>query len=425
MSLTEVYQNYLKSVELFLNIDLSKYKEFSEEQQLNNLYKFYNCLEDSELFLLFSSCKIKVFSSKNDNTRELSESLFDSELLLKNLFNNQKDDVKLRMWYATLNLYLHLEKNKENREGRVELLEEKLSTITVNEKKNIKTSLLKSDVNETTNNMLDDIVGSFQDIVSDNKNPFENIMGITQKISQKYFKDIENGNIEIDKLLGDITGQLGNKEEMGQVTKMMEQLNGGEGSLPNLTGMLETISSGGLGQMMGNLTGNTKKEPVAPTIIDETFSTANVEQGEEKEEKRGPNIANMAKGLGNMGDMMKGLGGMGDMMKNLTGMMSGDDEQSEMDLGKLQESMSSMMGGLTSMMGNSNPELKETMDKMMSGLSDPENMDISNLQNMMSNMGLDMSQLTKSMEDMVNGQNDDLNVHTNDDVHTNDEPSNE
>jgi len=90
-----------------------------------------------------------------------------------------------------------------------------------------------------------------------------------------------------------------------------------------------------------------------------------------------------------------------------------------MDLGKLQEQMSSMMGGLTSMMGNSNPELKETMDKMMSGLSDPENMDISNLQNMMSNMGLDMSQLTKSMEDMVNGQNDDLNVHTKD------EPSNE
>ena len=261
--------------------------------------------------------------------------------------------------------------------------------------------------------MLDDIVGSFQDVVGDNQNPFENIMGITQKISQKYFKDIENGNIEIDKVLKDITGTLGGAQGMTEATKAKEQMMGGEGSLPNITGMMENITKGGLGSILGGK----KTEETKPTIIDETFSTANVEQGEEKQEKRGPNIASMAKNLSGMGDMMKGFSGMGDMMKGLTG--SGDDEDGEdMDLGKLQEQMSSMMGGLTSMMGNTNPELKETMDKVLGGLNDPENMDVDSLQeqmnSMMSGMGLDMSQLTKSMNDMVNGDNDNLNDNLND-----------
>lgn len=408
MSNLELYQNYVKNIEIFLNIDLSEYKDLSEDIINSRVNTFMNCLNDSNLFLLFASCKVKVFSSKSENTRLLSESLFTETLLLKNLFNNQKEDVKYRSWYNILNFYLQLEKLNDNREERVELLQEKLEKIINDEKNSIKSSLLSSNVNETTTNMLDDIVGSFQDVVGDNQNPFENIMGITQKISQKYFKDIENGNIEIDKVLKDITGTLGGAEGMTEATKAMEQMMGGEGSLPNITGMMENLTKGGLGSMLGGK----KKEVSQPTIIDETFSTANVEQGEEKEEKRGPNIASMAKNLSGMGDMMKGFSGMGDMMKGLTG--SGNDEDSEdMDLGKLQEQMSSMMGGLTSMMGDTNPELKETMDKVLGGLNDPENMDVDSLQeqmnSMMSGMGLDMSQLTKSMNDMVNGQNDNLN----------------
>ena len=46
--------------------------------------------------------------------------------------------------------------------------------------------------------MVSDIIGSFQDLLSDNKNPFENIMGITTKIVKSITKILK---MEILKLI--------------------------------------------------------------------------------------------------------------------------------------------------------------------------------------------------------------------------------
>ena len=49
------------------------------------------------------------------------------------------------------------------------------------------------DMNNTTNGMIDDIVKSFQDVSKGNGNPFDSIMDITNKITQKYEQKIDSG----------------------------------------------------------------------------------------------------------------------------------------------------------------------------------------------------------------------------------------
>ena len=107
-------------------------------------------------------------------------------------------------------------------------------------------NVLNADVNNTTSNMLDDIIGSFQNVVSNKGNPFENIMSITEMITSKYGNKIENGEVEIDKILGGMSGLLGK----------------------------------GMGGMMGE---EKKEEPV---IIDDNFSTADIDVGKEEEQKQ-------------------------------------------------------------------------------------------------------------------------------------------
>ena len=108
---------------------------------------------------------------------------------------------KLVLWDSLLYLYNSIESCNSNREERLKDLKEKFNQIKIKLSDRVKEQILPEDVNNTTTNMVSDIIGSFQDLLSDNKNPFENIMGITSKISEKYYKDIENGDIEVDKLL--------------------------------------------------------------------------------------------------------------------------------------------------------------------------------------------------------------------------------
>ena len=48
--------------------------------------------------------------------------------------------------------------------------------------------------------MLGDIVGSFQNLINNDQNPFENIMNITNDITQKYQSKLESGEVELEKL---------------------------------------------------------------------------------------------------------------------------------------------------------------------------------------------------------------------------------
>ena len=145
-------------------------------------------------------------------------------------------------------MYIQLERVKNNNKERISTLKESLKKNRQASSQSIKNDIfknvLKSDVNNTTSSMLDDIIGSFQNVVSNKGNPFENIMGITEMITSKYGSKIENGEVEIDKILG---------------------------------GMGNMLSKG----MMG---AEEKKEETV--VMDENFSTADVDVGKEEEEKK-------------------------------------------------------------------------------------------------------------------------------------------
>jgi hypothetical protein len=249
-----IYNQLLDAIKE-LNNDVSSYNDDQVEKRLE---RFYMTLEKDDLFLLFSMSKIKVFSAKTVETHELSLSLFGEKLSLKHIFNNQPDDVKDNLWTLLFNMYIQLEKHYNSHPDRIQVLKESIKKMrTGGSKDDLKTELLKSmfnkDVNGSTSNMLEDIIGSFQDIVSNKGNPFDNIMGITEKITSKYGSMIENGDIEIDKILGGMTNVLGSS-------------------------------------MSG------EKKDTEPVIIDENFSTSAVDIGKEDEESKGGfNLKNLSK----------------------------------------------------------------------------------------------------------------------------------
>jgi hypothetical protein len=360
------YRNLITSIESVFKTKLKEFDNISTENMRTYCNNFYNNLEDERLYLLFLNNKIKVFSSKEENTNNLSRSLFGDNLLLKNIFNNQDEMNKLILWDSLLHLYYTIEKENLKRSDRLNDVNDKFNYIKVKLSEHVKEQILPDDVNNSTTNMVSDIIGSFQDLVSDNKNPFENIMNITTKISEKYYKDIEDGNIEVDKLLKNMPfpGKDGNGMNI-------ENMMNGD-MMKNMGDMMGNMMGGDMGDMMSNMMGGKKKEPKEPTIIDDNFSTANVEVGNDEVEKKGKgmlgNMMNMANNIPSM-EGMPGLGELGDMMKGLT---SGD-----MDLDNLEE----MKGKMDSFMENS--------------------------------LGIDMGEFTKNMENLVNNMENKNNVEQN------------
>ena len=240
-----IYNQFLDEVQSLTKNNTAAYKDNVEER----LNRFYQSLQNPDTFSLFSMTKIKVFSAKTEETHDVSSSLFGEELTLKHIFNNQTEEVKTKLWELLLNMYIQLERVKNNNQERIASLKDGLKKLRHSSTQNIKNDIFKNvlntDVNNTTSSMIDDIIGSFQSVVSNKGNPFENIMGITEMITSKYGSKIENGEVEIDKILGGMGGLL-NK---------------------GISGMGE------------------KKEE-APVVMDENFSTADVNVGQPEEEKK-------------------------------------------------------------------------------------------------------------------------------------------
>ena len=244
-----IYIEFLNEVKTLTNNDISKYTDNVNDRLTN----FHKSLVNEDLFTLFSMAKIKVFSAKTVETHNVSVSLFNTtelepELTLKKIFNNMPDDTKNKLWELLFHMYINIEKTHDSLSTRISLLQGTLKNMRKNNKPNIKSNMFKNiintDVNSTTTNMLDDIIGSFENIVGSKGNPFENIMGITEMITSKYGSKIENGEVEIDKILGGMGGLLGK------------------------------------GMNFGNA-----KEDDTPVIIDENYSTSNIEIGEDKKEE--------------------------------------------------------------------------------------------------------------------------------------------
>jgi len=287
-----VVKNYNTLVDEIINIfsyDMKEYSELSNTEKLNSTLNFYTSLENPDLFLLFSKKKIKLFSSKKTETYEVSKSLFGEDMLLKRLFNNQKEIIKSKLWNSLFNLYISIETTKQKRQDRLVVLSNGINNSTKELSSKVKSDILSVDVNDTTNNMIDDIVGSFQNLMGNNENPFDNIMSITNMITDKYQDGLQNGDIEIDKLMGSI-----------------------QTSLP------------GMDKLMGD-----KNKPKEKIVIDENFSTSKVEVGK-KDESQGfniGNIMNVAKNIPNI----TGLSNMVDKLSNAESAKDIDSIKNDMD----------------------------------------------------------------------------------------------
>ena len=240
-----IYTEFLENVKTLTGNETDNYKNDMDER----LNRFYTSLQNADTFALFCMTKIKVFSAKTEETYDVSSSLFSSELTLKQIFNNQSENIKNKLWELLLNLYIQLERVKNNNQDKITMVKDGLKKLRQSTSQNVKNDIFKNvlnaDVNSTTNNMLDDIIGSFQNVVSNKGNPFDSIMGITEMITSKYGNKIENGEVEIDKILGGMGGLL-NKGMSGMAEKKKEE----------------------------------------PVVMDDNFSTADVEVGPAEEQKQ-------------------------------------------------------------------------------------------------------------------------------------------
>lgn len=254
-----------------------------DDIKMQSIDLFSELLQDDQLFTLFLQRKIKVFSSKTDNTKNLSTSLFGSTLTLKNIFNNQPSTIKSTLWTYLQVIYLtKLMENKGENQIRINMLESEIKNASMMKEQPIEkqsndnqsidtqsidtqsidtqsTNPLNLDVNGDTNNMINDIISSFESKLQQGQgNPLNSIMEITEMINNKYQDKINNGDIEIEKLLENVTG-----------------------SVP------------GLDKMMGGMMGGASKKPKEKVIIDENFSTDMVQPEVAEEKAAGPDMAKM------------------------------------------------------------------------------------------------------------------------------------
>ena len=247
--------------------ELNHCKELKEESDSEKIARglcFYNSLEEADLFDSFCNKKITIFSSKNEDTNKISNSLLGEELPLKKLINKQSERTKDVVWNFLHTFYTLFEMSENNREDRVlsskknisnyedntkSLLEEKSRTPDISKK------IIDMDLNDSTSSMINDIIGSFESNLKNSntsENPFSNILEITNQIADKYTDKIDSGEIELDKLLDSM------KEKLPGINNLVSELGLSTDSL---------ISK--------------PKEEKEITIIDENFSTDSVQLGVE------------------------------------------------------------------------------------------------------------------------------------------------
>jgi hypothetical protein len=391
----ECYDNFILQLKIiFTDIDTNKMlddiKNISSDDKLNRGKMFVESIT-SDFFDDFIRSKIKIFSHKNENTKKISESLLDSKLCLKKLLNNQPDIVKKVIWLKIHIIYMSVEllkpveeQNTEQLNALNKLVNKVESSDSVSNEQTNPTNptnklkdMLGVDVNEETTGMIDDIVSSFEKVLSGDatSNPFSGIMEISQKISVKYADKINKGDIELDKLMKSISQKVPGMESM-------------------LNGMMNDKSEGGLGglgSMMGGMMGGDNKKPKEKIIIDDDFSTADVQVGiNNTDDKKSINIGNVLKIADQFGVIPGGKqpgsdGKSGtDTLPDLSGLGLGDIPH----LGKMME----MMGKLGKVETQEDTDaLKLEMDTFLQ-----------------SELGLDVNKLNKELENVTNNLTNNL-----------------
>jgi len=335
--------------------------ENDDSKKARGLY--FAGLIDEENFDLFLRSKIKLFSHKNELNKQLSESLFNENLSLKSMLNNQPDDIKKIIWSYLHNLYLYSNINDKDKINR-------LNQMLTDNNKDVKDKLhdiFGNDINSQTTNMIDDIVNSFEQILNNSKgNPLSGILNISQQISSKYADKINSGEIELNKLMGSITKTMPNMPTNGEMP-----------DITNIPGME------GLGDMMKNMMGsmgpmmnpNQEKKSEEKVIIDENFSTASVDVGKLEENKGGMKIGSMLKMADGLGVIPGGKknknnndnDGIGSLMSNLMNNNMSNNINEE-EINNLMPQFGKVMNVLQKLDNGEEPDmdkLKEEMDALL------------------------------------------------------------
>uniref|UniRef100_A0A6C0H8D9 Uncharacterized protein n=1 Tax=viral metagenome TaxID=1070528 RepID=A0A6C0H8D9_9ZZZZ len=201
----------------------------------------------------FMNCKIKIFSHKNKNTLAISNCLFGPDLSIKNLLNNQTNEIKIIIWNYMHIIYKTYKEHETIKNESNEVIKTKLYELLGDSKGTI-------NLNDDTTNMINDISDAFNALIDNISNPSElmkNIVKISHKISHKYSKMIKEGNIEIDKILNILISKLPGME--GNTNEFTNNI------FSNINKIFEK---------------NNNNELI---IIDENFSTANVKLGDTPE----------------------------------------------------------------------------------------------------------------------------------------------
>jgi hypothetical protein len=335
---------YNNLIHIFPNNDfLESIRNEEQTQYVIRVNSLIKSLKSQVNFNNFAKSKIKVFSHKDADTIIISESLFGKNLSLKKILNNQDDSIKDLLWNQLHRMVLYelQEQNKtlkdKNVDERIEKLKPIQKKLTTDPRVAFKTLLKTDDLNSSTNNLINDIFSSFEDSMN-GKNPLDNLLNISSVIGEKYKDKIENGEIDLNGLLG---GLQNNLPGMDGMKKMMEPL----------MKMVQTP----------------EEEPKETVVIDENFSTANIDIGKQDEISQ-PMFGNMLKSLDSTG---------------LLNMMKTQD-------GKENEGMSKLFSTLSNLKLD-DPNLETTLKN---------------------NLGLDMSQISEQMSKILQqnqNQNQDQN----------------
>lgn len=270
------------------------------DQHIQRIQKLSTSLVSTTNFNTFCKSKIKVFSHKETDTHVISESVFGPQLSLKKIFNNQPDEIKDKLW-VNLHKMLQIYLEQEYKTAPSKQLEERLAklneclvgnSLRLDQTKKSIQNIFKTDkLNNSTNEMINDIFKSFEGAMT-GKNTMENIFNLSSELTQKYQNKIETGEIDFNGLLDNFKQNIPGMENMKNIIDPLLK--------------------------MTSLTENEKKPETV--IIDENFSTSNIEQGKLDEGKEEPVLGNILK-MANESGLLGGEGG------GLLNMFSGEEAQ--------------------------------------------------------------------------------------------------
>lgn len=297
---------------------ISELQNETDDVKLSRGTKLAESLNTTTNYNCFFKSKIKVFSHKEKDTAVISESLFGKNLTLKKIFNNQSEDVKTMLWSLLHKIVGYM---------KSEMPTPNINDVISNTKDYINKILSTTDLDDNINEMINDIIKEFEGIFTDGGNPMENFVKINDLITTKYKDKIESGEIDLQKIMNAL-----------------------QKSIPGL-GEME-----GLGDILKNFTSGTT-EPKEKVIIDENFSTSNIDVGQVKEDNNF-----------NLGPMLKTM----DKFSGLLSNGSGDGENNGMD---------KLLGIFNKLNSNTNP------------------MDLQNL--IQDELGINMNQLTEQMSSIL------------------------